>query len=83
MRKISYKDMFLRHVKDHLSLYIFVSVLFFMGVIFGAIIVNSMTISQKEDLYYYLSQFLDSFRMENRQVQLICLGKVSFIMQSI
>ncbi|MCY7749590.1 stage II sporulation protein M [Bacillus inaquosorum] len=57
MRKISYKDMFLRHVKDHLSLYIFVSVLFFMGVIFGAIIVNSMTISQKEDLYYYLSQF--------------------------
>lgn len=57
MRKISYKDMFLGHVKDHLSLYIFVSVLFFMGVIFGAIIVNSMTISQKEDLYYYLSQF--------------------------
>lgn len=57
MRKISYKDMFLRHVKDHLSLYIFVSVLFCMGVIFGAIIVNSMTISQKEDLYYYLSQF--------------------------
>ncbi|RJS56999.1 stage II sporulation protein M [Bacillus subtilis] len=57
MRKISYKDMFLGHVKDHLSLYIFVSVLFFMGIIFGAIIVNSMTISQKEDLYYYLSQF--------------------------
>ncbi|MCR6596748.1 stage II sporulation protein M [Bacillus halotolerans] len=57
MRKISYKDMFLGHVKDHLSFYIFVSVLFFMGVIFGAIIVNSMTISQKEDLYYYLSQF--------------------------
>ncbi|MDU0154179.1 stage II sporulation protein M [Bacillus cabrialesii] len=57
MRTISYKDMFLGHVKDHLSLYIFVSVLFFMGVIFGAIIVNSMTISQKEDLYYYLSQF--------------------------
>ncbi|MDR4435581.1 stage II sporulation protein M [Bacillus tequilensis] len=57
MRKISYKDMFLGHVKDHLSLYIFVSVLFFMGVIFGAIIVNSMTISQKEDLYYYLSRF--------------------------
>lgn len=57
MRKISYKDMFLGHVKDHLSLYIFVSVLFLMGVIFGAIIVNSMTISQKEDLYYYLSQF--------------------------
>lgn len=38
MRKISYKDMFLRHVKDHLSLYIFVSVLFFMGVILAQLL---------------------------------------------
>lgn len=57
MRKQSYKELFFRHVKDHLSLYIFVFVLFLMGVIFGAIIVNSMTITQKEDLYYYLSKF--------------------------
>lgn len=28
-----------------------------MGVIFGAIVVNSMSFTQKEDLYYYLSQF--------------------------
>jgi stage II sporulation protein M len=28
-----------------------------MGVIFGAIIVNSMNLSQKEDLYYYLNRF--------------------------
>jgi stage II sporulation protein M len=28
-----------------------------MGVIFGAIVVNSMSITQKEDLFYYLSQF--------------------------
>jgi stage II sporulation protein M len=28
-----------------------------MGVIFGAIVVNSMSFTQKEDLFYYLSQF--------------------------
>jgi len=28
-----------------------------MGVIFGAIVVNSLSFSQKEDLFYYLSQF--------------------------
>lgn len=44
-------------MKDHLSIYLFVSVLFLMGVIFGAVIVNSMTIGQKEDLFYYLNQF--------------------------
>ncbi|WP_430742158.1 stage II sporulation protein M [Bacillus atrophaeus] len=57
MRKTSYKEIFLRHVKDHLSIYVFVFVLFLIGVIFGAIIVNSMTMTQKEDLYYYLSRF--------------------------
>ncbi|MFP3325614.1 stage II sporulation protein M, partial [Planococcus sp. SIMBA_160] len=35
-----------------------------MGVIFGAIIVNSMTISQKEDLFYYLNQFFGQLTNE-------------------
>ncbi|MFC0271507.1 stage II sporulation protein M [Metabacillus herbersteinensis] len=46
-----------QHMKEHSSIYLFVFVLFLMGVIFGAIIVNSMNLSQKEDLYYYLSRF--------------------------
>ncbi|MEC2075771.1 stage II sporulation protein M [Metabacillus fastidiosus] len=46
-----------QHIKDQSSIYLFVFVLFLMGVIFGAIIVNSMNINQKEDLYYYLSRF--------------------------
>ncbi|APH04526.1 stage II sporulation protein M [Bacillus weihaiensis] len=45
------------HLKEHSSIYLFVFVLFLMGVIFGAIIVNSMNLSQKEDLYYYLNRF--------------------------
>ncbi|AXF57808.1 stage II sporulation protein M [Salicibibacter kimchii] len=45
------------HVQEHRSLYIFSSVLFFTGIIFGAIVVNSLSISQKEDLFVYLQQF--------------------------
>lgn len=46
-----------RHIQAHASIYLFVSVLFFMGVVFGAIVVNSLSLAQKEDLAYYLEQF--------------------------
>ncbi len=45
------------HFREHAPIYLFVTVLFLMGVIFGAIVVNSLSITQKEDLFYYLSQF--------------------------
>jgi len=45
------------HFREHSSIYLFVTVLFLMGVIFGAIVVNSLSLAQKEDLFYYLSQF--------------------------
>ncbi|WP_066371671.1 stage II sporulation protein M [Neobacillus fumarioli] len=45
------------YIREYSSIFLFVVVLFLMGVIFGAIVVNSMGYSQKEDLYYYLSQF--------------------------
>ena len=47
----------IKHITDHSSLYVFITVLFLMGVIFGAVLVNSLSFSQKEDLFYYLSQF--------------------------
>lgn len=43
--------------REHSSIFLFIVVLFLMGVIFGAIVVNSMSFTQKEDLFYYLSQF--------------------------
>jgi stage II sporulation protein M len=46
-----------KHVSEHSSLYMFITVLFLMGVIFGAVLVNSLSYTQKEDLFYYLSQF--------------------------
>ncbi|KQL53639.1 stage II sporulation protein M [Heyndrickxia shackletonii] len=45
------------HVQEYSSIYLFVIVLFLMGIVFGAIIVNSLSPSQKDDLYYYLNQF--------------------------
>ncbi|MGO4888303.1 stage II sporulation protein M [Anaerobacillus sp. MEB173] len=45
------------HIEDNRSLYLFTIVLFLMGVIFGAIVVNSLSLTHKYDLYMYLSQF--------------------------
>ncbi|GGJ79833.1 stage II sporulation protein M [Anoxybacillus voinovskiensis] len=57
MRKQPLKSAVLMHVREHASMYLFTIVLFLMGVIFGAIVVNSLNLSQKQDLYYYLTQF--------------------------
>jgi len=45
------------HIREHSSLYLFITVLFLMGVIFGAIVVNSLSYTQKQDLFYYLGRF--------------------------
>ncbi|MGY0691837.1 stage II sporulation protein M [Virgibacillus sp. FSP13] len=45
------------HVKEHAAIYLFMIILFLTGVIFGAIIVNSMGVAQKLDLFFYLERF--------------------------
>ncbi|EZH67679.1 stage II sporulation protein M [Geomicrobium sediminis] len=45
------------HVAEYRSLYVFLAVLFFTGIIFGAVVVNSLSLSQKDDLFIYLQQF--------------------------
>jgi stage II sporulation protein M len=57
MKKRKYQDAAASHFREYSSIYLFVIVLFLMGVIFGAVIVNSLSFTQKEDLFYYLSQF--------------------------
>jgi stage II sporulation protein M len=58
MRKgISAKNPIIEHVQSHSSIYLFILTLFLMGVIFGAVVVNSLSFTQKEDLYFYLGQF--------------------------
>src|SRR6478672_422433 len=57
MKKKVYQNIVVMHVREHSSIYLFVIVLFLMGVIFGAVVVNSLSFTQKQDLFYYLSQF--------------------------
>ncbi|MFC8575881.1 stage II sporulation protein M, partial [Heyndrickxia sporothermodurans] len=56
-KKQSFSNPIIRHVQEYSSIYSFIIVLFLMGVVFGAVIVNSLSFDQKEDLYYYLNQF--------------------------
>jgi stage II sporulation protein M len=46
-----------RMVKEQTPLYIFVAVLFLVGVIFGALIVGAMTLDQQQDVGEYLGNF--------------------------
>lgn len=57
MKKRIYQNIFVSHFRENSSIYLFVIVLFLMGVIFGAIVVNSLSFTQKEDLFYYLTVF--------------------------
>lgn len=57
MKKRMYQNVAANYFREHSSIFLFVVILFLMGVIFGAIVVNSMSITQKQDLFYYLSQF--------------------------
>ncbi|MFP4974795.1 stage II sporulation protein M [Paenibacillus sp. CN-4] len=45
-------------VKDQTPLYVFVAVLFLVGVVFGALIVGSLTLDQQQEIGDYLGNFL-------------------------
>jgi stage II sporulation protein M len=44
-------------IQSHTNIFVFIFVLFIMGMVFGAVIVNSMNFVQKQDLFFYLKQF--------------------------
>src|SRR5690625_5735534 len=58
------KTLVLNHVKEHATIYIFMIILFLTGIIFGAIIVNSMNFVQKQDLFFYLERFFGQIANE-------------------
>lgn len=55
MQKNSY--LLMDHFKQHATIYIFMTILFLTGIVFGAVIVNSMDFVQKQDLFFYLERF--------------------------
>ncbi|MCA0982943.1 stage II sporulation protein M [Halobacillus yeomjeoni] len=46
-------------LRNHMNIFVFIFVLFIMGMVFGAVIVNSMNFVQKQDLFFYLKQFFE------------------------
>ncbi len=50
---------FKQTLKEHSSIFLFVFVLFLVGIIFGAIVVNSLSLDQKSDLFTYLTKFFE------------------------
>ncbi len=57
LKKRMYQNVAANYFREHSSIFLFVVILFLMGVIFGAVVVNSLSFTQKEDLFSYLSQF--------------------------
>lgn len=56
----------MRHyMKDHLPLYAFVSVLFVMGVVFGALMVNALSPGQKEEMARHVNSFIQLVHQGN------------------
>lgn len=51
------KNIVLNHVKDNMMIYIFMTILFLTGIIFGAITVNSMSFIQKQDLFFHVDRY--------------------------
>lgn len=45
------------HVKTNITIYLFITTLLVTGIVFGAIIVNSMNFVQKQDLFFHVNQF--------------------------
>jgi stage II sporulation protein M len=62
MRKNQWSQTIHHHVQDQKSLYIFVTVLFMTGVVFGAAIVNALEPAQKEGLLGYLNYFFQGLQ---------------------
>lgn len=65
------------HVKEHAAIYLFMTILFLTGVIFGAIIVNSMNFVQKQDLFFYLERFFGQIT-DKEPIENMAILKESF-----
>src|SRR5699024_12728473 len=51
------KTLFIVYVKGQCTVYPFMIILFLTGIVFGAMIVNSMNFIKKQDLFFYLERF--------------------------
>ncbi|MED4959249.1 stage II sporulation protein M, partial [Paenibacillus macerans] len=70
----------IRHaLKDQTPLYVFVAVLFLMGVVFGALMVNALTLEQQQDLSRYFGDFFLSINEGGTEFQLMSYWEVAVL----
>ncbi|MFD1039217.1 stage II sporulation protein M [Virgibacillus byunsanensis] len=72
------RTLVLNHLKENAAIYLFMVILFLTGVIFGAIIVNSMNFVQKQDLFFYLERFFGQISNQ-QQIASTDILKSSFL----
>ncbi|NLI67417.1 MAG: stage II sporulation protein M [Bacilli bacterium] len=68
---------FVDHVKANITVYLFMTSLLVTGIVFGAIVVNSMTFVQKQDLFFQINQYFQRID-EGDPIVSIDLFKKSF-----
>lgn len=71
------KKTIIDHLREQATIYIFMIVLFLTGIIFGAVIVNSMNFIQKQELFFYVERFFQQM-LEGQEIQNQALFKESF-----
>jgi stage II sporulation protein M len=71
------RTVFIQHIKEYATIYLFMVILFLTGIIFGAIIVNSMNFVQKQDLFFYLERFFHQI-VEGQSIENTLILKESF-----
>lgn len=54
--------------REQYHLFLFISILFVMGVVFGALMVNALTLEQKQDLSRYLGSFFHTVALNGESV---------------
>lgn len=64
-RKKHFSENLRQYIEEQMSLFVFVTVLFVVGVVFGSIIVNTMSPEQKEGLLGYLGHFFRGLEGES------------------
>ena len=60
----NYRILLAQHLRTYAIIYLFMIILFLSGIIFGAVIVNSMNPIQKQDLFFYLERFFNHMIQE-------------------
>lgn len=70
--------LFINHLKEHVTIYLFMIILFLTGIIFGAIIVNSMNFVQKQDLFFYLERFFTQI-VEGQSIEKTLILRDAFL----